>query len=582
MLKGGVTFAQVQSQPGYAALSPEQQSEVADDFFVKHVASQQTFQSLAPEQQEEARQDFRVKYNVPDIEMAPAQAPRQAEYRTVEVPQIGDYNPWNPGNIAKDLAGATMSTAAGALKGASLGYADFTDDAQRAAQAFGANYYSPDIAAGGGELSGIMAPFGAASKLTGGLLQGSSILATMGREALAGAGIGALYKPEGEDLVNLPQRAANAVSWGVGGAALPLAGKVLQGGVKMLAQAPKAFRMDTRPISALSREQVEQQLQARIAESVQKQVMGRKLYQVRLQATASELQKLRAETGPVIQMQVDKKLAQLESGKVTPGELKRIEAFIKNAPRKGKVQKESPLVQKAKAKQQNRAATQNPETQPEGTPSQAKPEPKGQGQKVGGRVTTRQGIKAEAAQAAKTGELVEFDYSAEGGRSRLNEERIVREGTARDGRTEARQIGGEDLSKQQGYRKEVVVEVKVTQAGDTAMVTKNEAGEFRTRIIEGKGQGSRVNWIRRTGEMPGPEYGTKEAVSAGKMYSRDRLAQIQKALEAPDIPEPLRKTFARVMKNKKLTTADYTQLNKHADDPKVKQIICDILGLTHG
>jgi hypothetical protein len=66
------------------------------------------------------------------------------------------------------------------------------------------------------------------------------------------------------------------------------------------------------------------------------------------------------------------------------------------------------------------------------------------------------------------------------------------------------------------------------------------------------------------------------------MYSADRLAQIQKGLESLDVPEPVRKAFTRVMKTRKLSTMDYMQLNKHADDPKVKKLICDILGLTHG
>jgi hypothetical protein len=579
-VKAQITFDAIAKKPEYINAAPEVQADVAYRFFEDNFASKPAYKRATPEVQADARARFMADYKVPSIELDEATEFQQAG-PAMDMPDFS-----KPLAFAGSAFGSVVGDQARMLKGASLGHLDFTEpiDAftQQQRQTAGLPQEMPfeNIRQGIFELGGGAAPFIATEGLLGarGLLQGSSLLASMGREAGIGTALGALHRPEGPDMVNLPQRGMNALAWGAGGAALPLAGKVLKGGIK----AVQSFGADTRPISAMGREQVEQQLQARIAESVQKQVMAQKVYQVRTQAVEAELQKLRAETGPIIQMQVDKKLAKIASGKVTPGELKRIQMFIKNAPRVGQSKKVSAVVEKAQAKQQVRAEQQHTQAEPKGNAEQTKTEQQTKGQKVGGKVTTRQGIKAEAAQAAKTGEFVEFDYSAEGGRSRLNEERIVREGTARDGRTEARQIGGESTHKQQGYRKEVVVEVKITKSGDTAMVTKNESGEFRTRIIEGKGQGSRVNWIKRTGEMPGPEYGTKEAIASAKMYSADRLAQIQKGLESLDVPEPVRKAFTRVMKTRKLSTMDYMQLNKHADDPKVKKLICDILGLTHG
>lgn len=122
--------------------------------------------------------------------------------------------------------------------------------------------------------------------------------------------------------------------------------------------------------------------------------------------------------------------------------------------------------------------------------------------KAGKRVTSRQAIKAEVKQAFKTGEVVEFNYSAEGGRGQAIENAKVKQGRVRDGRTEAKKIGGEDLDKQHAIRRETVIEEPfITNAGDTAFRTITEAGDgVRTRIIEGKGQKSRVNWFKRTGE----------------------------------------------------------------------------------
>lgn len=123
--------------------------------------------------------------------------------------------------------------------------------------------------------------------------------------------------------------------------------------------------------------------------------------------------------------------------------------------------------------------------------------------KASKRVATKAKIKAEAREAVRTGELVEFDYQAEGGRSQVTENRRVAEGRTRDGRTKAKTIGGEDVEKRVGLRTETIFDVDITSSGDTVMKTINAEGQIRTRIIEGRGQGSKVRWLKRTGK-PSP------------------------------------------------------------------------------
>jgi len=162
-------------------------------------------------------------------------------------------------------------------------------------------------------------------------------------------------------------------------------------------------------------------------------------------------------------------------------------------------------------------------------------------------------IKAEAQAAVKTGELVEFNYSAEGGRSRVNEERIVREGATKDGRTEANQIGGESLDKRQGYRKEVILETGVTKAGDDFMRTVDADGNISTRIISGRGQKSRVNWLRRTGELPPEGFGKGEGSRGSTTaYSSEIKASVNK----------MKSVLERIKKGESVTNAEIIEAAK--------------------
>jgi hypothetical protein len=370
-VKAQITFDAIAKKSEYINAPPEVQADVAYRFFEDNFASKPAYKRATPEVQADARARFMADYNVPKIEMDDAQRVEAPEF---EPPQ--GFNPLR--ELNKGLT--TINLAAGAFAdpfsdAMTLGYGDSKERNERVARqqfpgietdqgllgmAYRAHQNPIANAAGGfaGMVGGrgLASPFTAATQWAGGLLKGQSILANMGREALSGLAVGAAYKPGGEDWLNLPGRFLNAGVGAVTGGALPLVGKALKGGIK----AVQNFHADPRPISAMGRDQVEQQLQARIAESMQKQVMGQKVYQVRLQAVASELQKLRAESGPIIQMQVDKKLAKIASGKVTPGELNRIQMFVKNAPRIKQAQKESAFVQKAKTKQQDR-----PEQQPQ-------------------------------------------------------------------------------------------------------------------------------------------------------------------------------------------------------------------------
>jgi len=594
-ITGGITYANyLQDNPTLAQEPSEIQAQVALEFFNKRMSEQPGWEQEPEEVKQQAWQQFRTKYNVPEIKSSQVAS---APAAPVQVQQ--GFNPLhevNKGLTTLNLfAGSFGDPFADAM---AMGYTNTKDMSEELArQSFpgieqdqgllGMAYraHQNPIANQIGELAGMINPSVGLEQLAGKVVQGAGMLPKMIRSGSALAAY--------EGLKNQPmqQRLPSAMTgFGMGAALPPLAagaGKVLQGAVRMIK--PQQTTL-VRGNAEAAAQAYQQAAKATKAAKLRKSAQATPAYKARMTGVAQELESMKADLPIPHQKTADRMIGKIKTflegkGELSPDDTKRISGFIKNAPRKSKMTKGSSIVEKAKAKQQDRATAQNPEVKPEGKASQADPQqPKAQTVKPGkgGKVSTRQGIKSEAAQAAKTGEFVEFDYSAEGGRSRVNEERIVAEGKARDGRTEAKQIGGEDLSKQQGYRKEVVVEVKITKAGDTAMVTKNEAGEFRTRIIEGKGQGSRVNWIRRTGEMPGPEYGTADAADAGKMYSANRIAQIQKALEDPEMPETLRKAFNRVMKSKKLSTMDYLQINKHADDPKFKQIICDILGLSHG
>lgn len=208
---------------------------------------------------------------------------------------------------------------------------------------------------------------------------------------------------------------------------------------------------------------------------------------------------------------------------------------------KGQQKPERPLhanVEKTQAKQQVRPEQQAPKRAPE---AQAPNESQSKSQEIrpGKKVSTRQEVKAVAQQVANKQGMAEFYYHAEGGRSQVNENRIVAEGTARDGRTEANKLGGEDLNKGIGVRKELVSHLEVKPSGDTVMYTVNENGQFRTRIIEGKGQGSKVEWIKPVSEESPYKV---ETVDGKKVVINKKTSEI---VEQRQVTEAAKHTSAR-------------------------------------
>lgn len=210
----------------------------------------------------------------------------------------------------------------------------------------------------------------------------------------------------------------------------------------------------------------------------------------------------------------------------------------------------------------------------EQSPTETKASPPKRTSAAGPRAASRQAIKEEAETAVQTGELVEFDYSAEGGRSRVNEERIASEGTGKDGRNEARQIGGESLDKRQGYRKEVVVETGITKAGDDFMRTIDADGNISTRIIAGKGQKSKVNWLRRTGEQPPDGYGTGGGSRSGESAYSSTLKASVKNMES--VIDRLKRGEAVTNKEiidaaKPLSEKEFSEKTRDLSDDKIDE-----------
>jgi len=249
-IQGGISFEQVQTQPAYQVLAPEQQFEVADDFFLKNVASQETFQTLAPPQQEEVRQDFYSKYNL--------QPPRQ-------LGQLGQpAQPFNPlEGFGNSLQGAiqelnrpfplmykppaelfqqagilpnTQQAAqqfnletdlglGGIVKGMTLGYLDPTQQIK--------SYYpgvsAPNEAAavGTGEFFGAVLPIEAGIGLANKVVKGTGLLANTAKGALGFGAYGATRAREGQDQFQPVDRIMSGLGDAALGAAFPLGGATI-------------------------------------------------------------------------------------------------------------------------------------------------------------------------------------------------------------------------------------------------------------------------------------------------------------------------------------------------------------------
>ena len=150
-----------------------------------------------------------LKANGGALQPEPIDAPQ------INVPNWNDYDPNSPVNIGKDLLGATLSTGAGALKGLSLGYLDATKPVEDFARnTIGAKYYSPGIAAGGGELAGALPVFeGIGGAIKGGAeAVGRAALPLSTRMAQA-AGVGSRFH----------RAALNAATWIRSGGIAPMA-----------------------------------------------------------------------------------------------------------------------------------------------------------------------------------------------------------------------------------------------------------------------------------------------------------------------------------------------------------------------
>lgn len=198
------------------------------------------------------------------------------------------------------------------------------------------------------------------------------------------------------------------------------------------------------------------------------------------------------------------------------------------------------------------------------------------------KVKSRKSIKAHGKQAYLTGETVLMDYSAEGGYGQANENRIVKSGTAKDGRTKARKIGGEDLDKEHRIRRETIVsDVMTTKNGEgTYFKTIDENGQFRTRIIEGKGQKSRINWMQLTGEAS--PYRISEdgntVLDAGTGKPIDVKTNIE-AEHTSVVESKLRDIVERVNSGKKVNSREIMNVTKEKN-PKDIESSFDKMGET--
>jgi hypothetical protein len=166
---------------------------------------------------------------------------------------------------------------------------------------------------------------------------------------------------------------------------------------------------------------------------------------------------------------------------------------------------------KSAAKQAEKLAPRNPEKKPTVTPGASAPKKddkkdkadryqagleelhkEGQSENKTLPLTTQKDILAGAAQAAKRKKTLLIEYEAEGGQSQVNENRIVAEGKARDGRTEANKIGGESADTSYRMKKISVDSIAPDLKGNLVVNAANENGQRRTYHVNEPESGSRI------------------------------------------------------------------------------------------
>jgi hypothetical protein len=133
---------------------------------------------------------------------------------------------------------------------------------------------------------------------------------------------------------------------------------------------------------------------------------------------------------------------------------------------------------------------------------------------------TKQEVQSRLTRAYREGHEVKIWYEAEGGQARVNEERIITEGTGRDGRVVAKQVGGESLESAFGEPRTVsIVEAPTSDAsGNIIYKTTDETGIPKTRHVSHK-SGSQTLKVEFTGEKAKFEY--VENPATGKKQVRN-------------------------------------------------------------
>lgn len=247
-LKGGITFADVQSQPNFSKATPTEQLDISNGFFAKHVASQQGFAKASPEEQVSIRQGFNKKYGIDqltnqlqgDIQSGIGQGNR-------DVSAASDNSPLQ---LLKDTGASALGVGANTVNAIGLGIPDLisqkitgsglTDLAKQSGQAIGASpgvYNDPfGIQSTGGNVAGAVAglpklaavlgkaalPAFAAAPEVSNLLQGKSTLPQAATQT--GINLATSFIPGGKTIVG------NALKQGAGQAAGGFLGSAAQGG----------------------------------------------------------------------------------------------------------------------------------------------------------------------------------------------------------------------------------------------------------------------------------------------------------------------------------------------------------------
>lgn len=203
-----------------------------------------------------------------------------------------------------------------------------------------------------------------------------------------------------------------------------------------------------------------------------------------------------------------------------------------------------------------------------------------------------QEINKTLVQAHKQGMEARVWYEAEGGNARVNEDRVVAEGKARDGRTEANVKGGEALELIHGEPRTVsIVDRPYSDAnGNIVYTTLDETGIPKTRHVDHAESGSKTLRVELTGEKAKFEYvenpatGKKQArnvetgefitpgKSKGSAYTSTVKADLAKMQEVVKKAKAGKATAAEIRETARLSEKDFEPETAKLDGGSIEDI----------